>query len=103
RHEAMAARGVAGGDAVHLERHDVGRLRLRTERADDGMQRTHPGQAPGLSRACAPTHRLRPRERTYDAGQQLGQYLAGWAAGLAQRCHIELSPPVLTNERLVDR
>ena len=42
RHEAMAARFVAGCDAADLETHNFRVLGLRAEGGDDGMQRAHP-------------------------------------------------------------
>ncbi len=50
REKAVAARLVAGGDAVDGKRHDVRILGLRPERGDDRMQRPHPGQRAGFLR-----------------------------------------------------
>ena len=47
----MAARLVAGGDAVDRERHDLRLLGLRPEGRDDGMQRPHPGERARLADA----------------------------------------------------
>ena len=54
RQEAVAARLVAGRDAVDRERHDVRLLGLRPEGGDDGMQRPHPGRARPGSADAAP-------------------------------------------------
>ena len=42
REKAMAARDVAGGDTIDVERDDIGLFRLRPERRDNRMQRAHP-------------------------------------------------------------
>ncbi len=86
RHEAMAARDVAGGDAVDFERHDVGLLGLRPESGDDGMQRPHPGERTGLGRWRAPAHRFRPRKAFDHGGQNLADHVdRGTARSLDHR------------------
>src|SRR5262249_22647788 len=44
RHEAMAARLVAGLDAIDGKRDGLRLLRLRAEGGDNGMQRPHPSK-----------------------------------------------------------
>ena len=72
RHEAMPEGRVAGRDTVDGEAHDIGLLRLRPERGDDGVQGSHPGESAGFRRSGAPAHGLRPREGTDDVRQDLG-------------------------------
>ena len=72
RHEAVAERDVAALDRTEAERHD-----LAVEQADDRVQRPHPARL-----ARAPAHRLGPGEAGQDAGQRLGQHVAGRPAAL---------------------
>ena len=55
REEAMAARRVAGRDAVDRELHDLGLFGLRSEGRDDGMQRPHPCTARPASPIVRPS------------------------------------------------
>jgi hypothetical protein len=68
--EAVAFGGVAGGDAVDLER-DHGAV----EQGDDPLQRADPAQRPG-----APAHRLGPGEGADDLVDHLGDQVGGGAA-----------------------
>ena len=73
--EAVAAGGVAGGDAVDREGHHLG-AGLAGEDAEDRVQRADPAQG-----AVAPAHRLRPGEVADDRLDGLGDDLGGGAAG----------------------
>src|SRR5262249_51720347 len=66
RHEAVAARLVAGPDPVDRERDDLWLLGFRSESRDNGMQWPHPSERTRLLRLLAPTHRLRPGERFHN-------------------------------------
>ena len=70
--EAMSLRGVAGADAIDLDRHD-----LAVDHADDRVQRANPGQC-----ARAPALRLRPGELADHVRHDLGDDLARRAARL---------------------
>ena len=76
---------------VDLERHDLGRLVLRGERAHDAAQRAHPPQSVGPDGGRAPAHRFRPRKRADDLGHDLGDGVLGVAAGLLDQSDIELA------------
>ena len=72
--EAVAAGGVAGGDAVDLEGDDLG-AGLAGQDAEDRVERADPAQ-----RAGAPAHRLRPGEVADRRLDGLGDDLGGGAA-----------------------
>ena len=91
RQEAVAARLVAGGDAVDRERHDVRLLGLRPERGDDGMQRPHPGERARLARRLAPAHRFRPRKALDHLGQDFADHVDRGAARLLDHRDIEVA------------
>ena len=76
--EAVAAGGVAGGDAVDLEGDDLG-AGLAGQDAEDRVQRADPAQGAG-----APAHRLRPGEGADDGLDGLGDDLGGGAAGAVE-------------------
>ena len=84
-HEAVAARGVAGGDAVHGQRHGL-RPRRVGQDAQDSVQRPHPAQA-----AAAPAHRLGPWKIADRGFQNLGHDLGGAAAGALDDREIRLA------------
>ena len=86
RHEAVAARLVAGGKPVNLEADDVGLLGLRTEGREDRMQRPHPTEP-----SAAPAHRFRPRERAHHLGNHLADDLERRPPGLLDHRHIEVA------------
>ena len=98
RHEAVAARFVASGDAVNFERHDIRLLGLRSEGGNDRMQRPHPGEP-----ARAPAHRLRPRERAHHLGDHLGQHVERGPALLLDGRHVEVALLVGLHLGLLDR
>ena len=87
----MAARLVAGGDAVDRERHDVRLLGLRPERGDDRMQRPHPGERARLFRRRAPAHRFRPGKALDHVGQDFADHLDRGAARLLDHRDIEVA------------
>ena len=91
RHEAMAARDIAGGNAVDVERHDVGLLGLRSEGREDGMQRPHPGERAGLRRRRAPAHRFRPGKAFDDGRQNLADHVDRGAARLLDHRDIKVA------------
>ena len=103
RHEAVAARLVAGRDAVDREGDDVGVFGLRPEGGDDGMQRPHPAERAGLGRALAPPHRLRPGERPHHLGHELADHLDGRPARLLDHRHVEVALLVGLDRGLLDR
>ena len=76
--EAVAAGGVAGGDAVDLEGDDLG-AGLADEDAEDRVERADPAQG-----AVAPAHRLRPGEVADGRLDGLGDDLGGGAAGAVE-------------------
>ena len=98
RHEAMAARLVGSGDAVHVERDDIRFLGFRPESGKDGMQRAHPGQP-----AAAPTHRFRPGEAAHHLGDHLRQHVERRAARLLDQRQVEIAFLVGLHFGLVDR
>ena len=89
RHEAVASRGIRGGDAVHLQR-DHPRAGLVGEQAQDGVQRTHPAQ-----RARPPAHGLGPGKLADGPLKHLGHDLVGRAAGALDHREPDLALPVL--------
>ncbi len=70
RVEAVAIVDVGGGDALHLEAHDLGVLHLGPEGA--GMEWSGRTQRSG---ARAPAHGFRPREAADDLGHDLGDHI----------------------------
>ena len=103
RHEAMAARLVAGGDAVDRERDDVGLLGLRPEGGDNGMQRPHPAERARFGRARAPAHRLGPGESSHHLGHDPADDLDRRPARLLDHGHVEVALLVGLDRGLVDR
>src|ERR1700676_2450029 len=55
------------------------------------MQRPHPLQRAGLCRALAPAHRFRPRERSDDDGQDIGEHVDRGPTGLLDQRDIEVA------------
>ncbi len=98
RHETVAARRVAGLNAVNREAHHVRFLGFRPEGRDDRMQRPHPGEP-----AVAPAHRLRPRERAHHLGHDLGNHVDGGAALLLGDGDVEVALLVGLHLGLSDR
>src|SRR4029453_12277178 len=75
--ETMAAGRRTAFDPVDGDWHN-----LFTEQRHDRMQRPNPAQRRGGTRCRAPTHRFWPGEIADDAGDRLGQHVAGRASGL---------------------
>jgi hypothetical protein len=65
----VAARFVAGGDAIDAEVDDVGLFGLDAEGRDDRMQRPHPGQRAGAS--VRPSASISATESAHDHRQHL--------------------------------
>ena len=76
-HKAVPARGVASGDPVDVQRHNL-RTILGRKDAQDRMQRTHPPQ-----RATAPPHGFGPWEGANSGFQHFRHDLGCGAARLA--------------------
>ena len=91
RHEAMPVGGLAGLDAVQGEFHDIRFFGLHSERGDDGVQRPHPLQRAWPRRTFTPAHRFRPRERSDDDRQHVGEHLERSAAGLFDQRDVEIA------------
>ena len=72
--KAMAIGEIARMQPVDVEMDDFRRLRLRAERAEDRMQRTHPAQRTRFCRSLAPAHRFRPWEGADDTRHNVGNY-----------------------------
>ena len=103
RHEAMAARLVAGRDAVDREGDDVGLLGLRPEGGDNGMQRPHPAERAGFGGSLPPAHRLRPGERLHHLGHDPADHLDRRPTRLLDHRHVEVALLVRLDRGLVDR
>ncbi len=85
RMEAMADGGVAGGDAVDVERHDDRLLGFRAEGAEDRLQRAHPAQrfaAPALDTIIGDALRAGGRAPRIDFGQGNERMMAGIASAM---------------------
>ena len=86
RHEAMAARLVAGFDAPDLEVHNFRLFGLRPKCRDDRMQRAHPSEPP-----AAPAHGLRPGKRAHDLRHHLADHINRRPALLLDHRHVEVA------------
>src|SRR6476646_3382247 len=93
RHEAVAARLIASGNGVDLERHD-----LAVEQAEDGVKGTYPAE-----RTVAPAHRFRPGEAGDDRGHHSGHDFFGGAAGALDAGDVEIALLVLFHLNLFDQ
>ena len=79
RHEAMAARDIARGDAVDREGNH-----FAIERREDRLQGPHPAQGAG-----APAHGFGPGKLAQDIGDDLGDDIGREAARLVEARNIE--------------
>jgi hypothetical protein len=75
RQEPVAARDVAGDDAVDFERHDLELPGGERQHGEDRLQRPHPAQG-----SAAPAHRFRPGKAADDVRHELGDHLDRAAA-----------------------
>src|SRR5215467_8421565 len=91
RHEAVAARLVAGPDPVDRERDDLWLLGFWPESRDNGMQWPHPSERTRLLRLLAPTHRFRPGKCLHHFRDDLGDHLDRGPARLLDQRQVKVA------------
>ena len=105
RKEAMTARDIAAGNAIHVKAHDFRLFGINAECAENGMQRTHPAQGVRARGSCAPPHALGPWECTDNLRQDFSQHFSGCAAAALDHGDVKLALAlgIFLDLRLIER